>query len=212
VKDADYQKNSSFCECVINEPCLVINDLKVRSLRLLSYSFTLWEISLYCILILYADFNNLSSPFVGVAMMFGYIFGSCIMKLFTKISNKTMIKLGYIISLLSLMPYMILSVFVENVYYLLVGGYFFHAIGNAILCPTLLSIVSRGIDPRHKGKRFGILESFDTIAFLISAIIIMVYKFLNLKIIYLVILSFLTIVISLVPYKKFEKLCGDSVD
>lgn len=208
-KDIVQEQKKSIYSHVINEPRLVFNDLKDRSLRLLSYSFTLWEISLYCILILYADFSK--SSLVGVSMMCGYIFGSYAMKHFTKYSDRTMMKLGYIISIFSLVPYLTTLFFVEEVYYLLVGGYFFHAIGNAILCPTLLSMVSTGIAVHQKGKRYGILESFDTLAFLISSIIIMIYNALCLKIIYMVVFSFLTILFSLVPYKKFTQLRADGL-
>lgn len=206
IKDDECQQHSSFYECAINEPRLIINDLQNRSLRLLSYSFTLWEISLYCILILYTDFNNLGSSYVGASMMFGYIIGSFTMKFTTRTSNNTMIKIGYIISLLSLVPYVVTSMLFKDIYYLLVIGYFFHAIGNAILCPTLLSLVSNGVEPRQKGKRFGILESFDTFAFLGSSIVIMFYKKFDLKIIYIVVFSFLTMVASLIPYITFTKL------
>ncbi len=211
VKDADCQQHFSFYECVIEEPRLIINDLHKKSLRMLSYCFTLWEISLYCILILYADFNKFGSPFVGASMMLGYIFGSFMMKFATRFSNYTMIKIGYTISLFSLIPYIFMSFIFKDIYYLLVIGYFFHAIGNAILCPTLLSLVSEGVEPRQKGKRFGILESFDTIAFLISSVIIMLYRKLDLGIIYIVVFSFLAMGISWMPYKIFTKLGAKTI-
>lgn len=199
------KKKESFYKHVIEEKKLITNDLKNHKLALLFKSFFLWEISLYSILILYADFRSQNIPYVAIFMMIGYLIGSGIMKFLKNISNKKMIKCGYMISICSLLPYIVTSAIFKNFNYLLVGGFFFHAIGNAILCPTLLSLISEGSEHSQKNKRFGLLESFDTLALLISSGIIFSYRKFELPINFLVYISFLTMLISWWPYNKFAK-------
>lgn len=205
-EDEDAQKTVSVREQLLEEPRLIVNDLKNKILRSLFLSFTLWEISLYCILILYTDFHNKGIPYVVVFMMIGYLFGSAMMKFCKGIGSTTMIKYGYIVSIFSLVPYIFLSFFSRNGDYLLIAGYSLHAVGNAILCPTLLSLTSERSEPHQRGKRFGILDSCDSLAFLIASAIVIIYRKFGLDIFYMALFSFLSMLISLIPYRKFIQL------
>ena len=205
-KDEECKGGVSIREHLIKEPRLVIKDLKDKILRSLFLAFTLWEISLYSILILYTDFRTKDVPYVAIFMMVGYILGSAALKFCERVKDTTLIKYGYIISIFSLMPYIVLAAFNIKVSYLLIAGYFFHAVGNAILCPTLLCLTSERSEPHQRGKRFGILDSCDTLAFLLASIIIIIYKKFDLDLFYMVIWSFVTMLFSWIPYRKFKKL------
>lgn len=207
-KDKECQ-NGSFFESLKEEPRLIVRDLKEKSLRLLYTSFTLLEISLYSVLILSADFQSNEAFFPAIAMMVGYIVGSVMMKFCGGKTNKTMMKYGFILSIVSLIPYIVASIFFKNINFLLQGGYFFHAIGNAILSPTTLSLSTQGMEDHTKGKRFGILTSFDTLALLITSFIIIIYKKSDLNINYVVDFSFITIFFAWIVYRKYEKFNGE---
>lgn len=200
--------NSSFSESLKAEPRLVLQDLKDKRLRFLYASFTFLEISLYCVLVLSADFENEKAFLPAISMMIGYMIGCVGMKFCSKKSNKTMMKYGFVISTVSLAPYIIFSFFYEDLSFILYGGYFLHAIGNSILSPTTLSVSTQGIDDHAKGKRFGILTSFDTLAVMVTSFLIIIYgKYVNLdlNIKYVVYFSFISMILAWIAYEKFEK-------
>ena len=202
----DKECEESFFESLKEEPLLIINDLKEKSLRFLYTSFTFLEISLYSILILSADFENEKAFFPAVLMMVGYLVGSMMMKFLGKLSNKTMMKCGFILSTFSLIPYITIMLFYKNISFLLYFGYFFHAVGNAVLSPTTLCLSTKGIDNHLKGKRFGILTSFDTLALLIASFAIIIHQKLCLIMDCMIGFSFITMVIAWMAYGKYEKL------
>lgn len=208
-KDRDC--HSSLFESLRKEPRQIIDDVKERSLRFLYASFTLLEISLYSILILSADFESEEAFFPAISMMVGYLVGSVTMKFLVRINNKAMMKYGFMLSTLSLIPYIVISIFYKEINLILYGGYFLHAIGNAILSPTTLSLSTQGMDDHLKGKRFGILTSFDTLAVLITSFVIILYRKLGLDINYMIAFSFVTIVIAWIAYRKYEKCLKDKL-
>jgi predicted MFS family arabinose efflux permease len=169
-------------------------------------AWILWEISIYIIISYYADFSSYGSSFVSILMMVGYLCGTISIKFFSQVSDSRMIRAGYIISVLSLMPYFVLSLFIKNSDAILAICYFFHAIGNSFLSPTLLSIISRNRKEHERGKIYGLAESYDTMAFLISGAIIITLNYFKLDIFFLVCISFLTVFISWLPYRQFEKI------
>jgi hypothetical protein len=138
--------------------------------------------------------------------MVGYLCGTISMKFLSQIPDSKMVRIGYTISVFSLIPYFAFSNFIKNVDALLAICYFFHAVGNSYLSPTLLSIISKNRKEHERGKIYGLAESYDTIAFLISGIIILTSRQLKLDIFFLVCVSFLAVLISWIPYSRFEKL------
>lgn len=201
----------SFFRYVLNEVALIKKDIMNKSLRMIFFSWILWEISLYVILVLYADFANYESSAIEIAMMVGYIIGCVIMKFLSGLEDIKLIRIGYLVSIFSLIPYFLLVSFFQDIHLLMMICYFFHAIGNALLTPTLFNIISKHKKIHERGKIYGLAESTDTIAFLIAVIAIEVYKQLNINIFFLVSFSFLTVLVSWFPYKKYEKLVSHSM-
>jgi MFS family permease len=185
---------------------LILKDICHKDTYKSLIAFLLWEISLYCILILYVDFSVKEFSSIAVSMMIGYLSGIFTLKFCRKTKDKTMIKIGYNISALSLVPFFIfIPIFNEINLYLLNVGYFFHTFGNAFLCPTLFAILSKDRKPHEQGKIYGLIESTDTIAFLFASIAVMLYNLMQLQLIYIIGFSFLTVAISWFPWKGFEK-------
>lgn len=204
-KDINHQK-VPFFQTLYREIALITKDIKNTSNQYIFLAWILWEISIYAILVLYADFANYESSLIEILMMIGYLCGTYSMKFLTHIEDSRMIRIGYKISLASLVPYFALVYFVEHIHVVLAICYFFHAIGNALLSPTLFSIISKRRQAHERGKIYGLAESGDTLAFLVSVIAIMVYKFLDVNIFFLVTFSFITVLVSWIPYRQFEKI------
>jgi MFS family permease len=200
------RKGKPFFSLVQNDNRLIIDDLKTKYLRKILFAFLLWEISLYTILLLYIDFSASKFSVLPVGMMVGYLFGIFVLKFCNKISDIKMIKLGYYFSILSLIPIFITFPFVKEIdNYLLTFCYFFHSMGNAFLCPTLFTIISR-VSPSHNwGRKYGLVESSDSIAFLCAFIILLIQQALNFSINLIIAVSFLSMLLSLLPYWEFLK-------
>ena len=196
----------SFFDFVCNEILLIVRDIKNKSNQMLFLAWILWEISIYVILVLYADFINYESSFIEILMMVGYLVGTFLVKFLPKIDDSRMIRIGYKVSLASLVPYLILGYFFEKIDVVLAICYFFHAVGNALLSPTMFSIISNRGKVHERGKIYGLAESADTIAFFISVVVIIAYKHFELDIFFLVWFSFLTVFVSWIPYRQFEKI------
>lgn len=198
--------NCSFADFIFNEIVAIVKDVRSRLIQMIFLAWILWEISIYIILVYYADFSNYESSIIEILMMVGYICGSFAIKFFPQIPDSKMIRIGYVISVVSLFPYFIFSYFVKNVEAVLATCYFFHAIGNSLLSPTMFSIISKTRKEHERGKIYGLAESGDTIAFFISGIVIMTLKYLKFNIFYLVCISLFTVIISWLPYRQFEKI------
>ncbi len=196
----------SFQKFIFKEILLIIKDVKNKPNQAIFTAWILLETSIYVILILYADFINYESSLVEILMMVGYLIGTYSVKYLSHIEDEKMIRIGYTISLISLIPYFVLVNFVTNIDVVLASCYFFHAIGNALLSPTMFSIISKTREAHERGKIYGLAESADTIAFLIAALFITMYKYFKLDVTLLVSVSFITVLISWIPYRKFEKL------
>jgi MFS family permease len=211
LKDAKFQdirklKKYTFISFFCNEILLIVKDIRNRSNQMIFLAWILWEISIYIIIAYYADFSNYKSSFIQVLMMVGYLCGTFSIKFLSKIPDSKMIRIGYAISVISLLPYFSLFYFVKSIDIVLAICYFFHAIGNAFLSPTMLSIISKNRKEHERGKIYGLAESGDTIAFLISGIMIITLKYLKLDIFFLVCISFIAVFISWLPYRNFEKI------
>lgn len=205
-----HRMHIKFPSYVCREIGLIIEDLKDKANQSLFLAYIFWEISIYVILILYADFMNSESAFIAVLMMVGFLLGISTFKFSEKISDRKMVRIGYVVCVASLLPYFVLVYFLEEVNIVLSICYFFHAVGNALLSPTIYCLVGRNKADHEKGKIYGLVESMDMIAFLVAVVFIMLYKYLQLNIAYLVLVSFLTALFSWIPYRRFEKLSEEN--
>ncbi|MDN3504492.1 MAG: hypothetical protein P0S95_02815 [Rhabdochlamydiaceae bacterium] len=164
---------------------------------------------MYSILISQIDLRRESTAigYVPVMMMIGYIVGVLILRLkrVIPIPDEIIFKWGYFISFFSLFPYFLGCFFFENIGVLLGLCYFLHAIGNSFLSPALLTMLSKEKPHHEQGKILGLVESFDSIAFLFSVGVVMVFNYLQFPIVVLVLFSFVSFAISLVYYSRFQK-------
>ncbi|MBS0605844.1 MAG: MFS transporter [Parachlamydiales bacterium] len=191
---------------ILNDINLIIHELQLSHTRNALLSFLLWEISLYSILLLYIDFNVSRFSIVSLAMVFGYIFGVLILNFCKKIHDKTIIKLGYNISAVSLIPFFILYIFSNELdVYVLSGCYFFHMVGNAFLSAALFSLLANEREFHEQGKIYGLISSVDTVSFMLSLIAVIIYNTFNLNPLYIISFSFLAVAVSWFPYAKFER-------
>jgi MFS family permease len=185
---------------------LILNELKYQHTRNALLAFLLWEISLYSILLLYVDFELSEFSIIAIGMVCGYLFGVLVLKFCDRISDNLIIKIGYNISAISLVPFFIVYMFSSTPNFTLLSAcYFLHMMGNAFLSATLFSILAKERKPHEQGKIYGLIESVDTVAFLVSSIAAIAYNASHINLIYIIAFSFLAVSISWFPYAKFEK-------
>lgn len=191
-----------FSSVMAREKKLIIKDLMDSPKRKKLSAFYLWETSMYVILLSQIDFHINKLNHIADFMMYGYLIGILFLVTLRRFEDSTIIKVGYFISFLSLVPYFFLSNFVEEIS-LLQGCYFFHALGNAFLSPAFLSLLATKLKPHQQGRTYGLTDSVDTIAYLSGAVVLLVVRLLNLNVIYLVLFSFLSFTISWKFYNQF---------
>ena len=186
---------------------LVITELRKSSLQYGIIAFFLWEISIYSVLLLYVDFNVDTFRFIAMTMMLGYATGIFVLKIFNNTTDLNMCKFGYLLGSLSLLPFYSHLIFSEAPSLtLLAVCYYFHSIGLAVLPPTLFAMLAKVTKPHEQGRIYGIIESVDTIAFLVSSLAVLISGINKLPLIYIVSLSFVTIVFSWFPFRMYDKL------
>jgi len=189
---------------VLQETILVKEELKSKRLQKALLIFAFWEISQYSVHCLNIDlrigkFSNLTT-----AMVLGYLIGLFILSFFKKSSDYSTIRIGYAICLLSVVPFFILDPFLDNGKPLLLGCYFFYNLGTVFLAPSLFSILA-GEKPSHEqGKIFGLLDSTDTIAFLIATCVAIAYFSLDLPDAFITAFSSIILFLSWFIFKSFE--------
>jgi hypothetical protein len=181
------------------------NKLNLQAL----FAYLLWSISMYSILISQIDLrrNTEVNNNIAMAMMIGYLTGVAILKTpFVKVvRDSTIVKWGYFISFFSLIPYFLVSPFIIESGFLLGICYYLHALGNSFLSPVLLTILSKENPHHEQGKILGLVESSDSIAFLIGLIAVMIYNHFEMPLFVLVAFSFLSFAISWVFYTRFKE-------
>ncbi len=183
----------------------IVIDIRDKRINTGLIAYLLWSISIYSVLVLLVDFDN---PFHKTAsyMMYGYILGVISLKFLKRIADNTIIYLGYWGSVIPFAVYFILFFFLKNTETLLSACYFFHGIGNAFLSPTILSILSKEKPLHEQGKIFGLIDSTDTLGFLIGAIAILVYGIFKLNIFFMIAFSAVTFIVSWIPFSMNVKL------
>lgn len=185
------KKVPSFFSLFKKEDSLILKDLKHKPTRNALIAFLLWEVSIYSILISQLDFQVNKATHIGEWMMLGYLAGVIFLKFSTRAKDSTIIKSGFYISFFSLTIYFIAYPFLKDMSYLLKFCYFTHTFGNAFLSSSLLAILAKQRKPHQQGKIYGLVDSFDTIAFLLGTIAIMIYTYLGLDPIWMLAFSFL---------------------
>ena len=182
---------------------LINNFLKRYRFRKGLKAFLLWEVSFYSIHILDVDLKILKFKGLTLAMIFGYIVGVICLR-FAKKEDYEIIKIGYKISIISILPIFVLFPFFRDVKLIMMPCYFVYALGIAFLVPSLFAIMAKEMESHEQGKIYGLFDSTDTVAFLLSSIVSMLYNYLKLNPIYIVSFSFFIFIISWFPYAKFR--------
>lgn len=197
----------SLLDKIKQEPLLIRNELKQRLTRQALAAYILWEISIYSILISQVEkFRAYKVPNLATTMMLSYIIGVVALRYCRKISDSRMIKIGYYISTFSIVPYFLLKLFTLEPPLVLQVCFGLHSVGNALLSPTLMSVLAKEKSPHEQGKRYGLVESSDTIAFLIGTFVCMFFNFMNLPLFFLASFSFISFVLSWRFYGRFKNL------
>ncbi len=209
VNPAYYAGNffSKFWKLGTREICLLIKELRKPLTSYGLSAYLLWEISMYSIIISQIDLNDGSTKHITLAMMVGYLLGVLLLQIrpCIKISDRKIITFGYVFSFLSFLPFLLVF-FIQSQSILIGICYTLHAIGNAFLSPTILSILATGRSTHDQGKILGLVESADTAAFLLATIFVVIYSTYQWSISYLVLFSFVSFSISWVYFPLIKKL------
>lgn len=189
-----------------NEIRLLVNNfLKSRRFRKGLLTFIYWEISFYSIHMLDVDLKIKEFKGLTLAMILGYLVGvTCLWK-FSKKKDHELIKYGFIISILSFLPIFILTPIVSDIEKVIISCYFFYALGSAFLIPSLFSTLSNERKASEQGKIYGLLDSADTIAFLVATLITMGYHWIQMNQFFIVFFSFTVFLLSWWSYAAFKK-------
>lgn len=188
------------------EIALIINNfLKSRRFRKGLLVFMFWEISFYSCHMLDVDLQIKEFKGLTLSMVLGYLVGVACLWILTKKKDERMIKIGYVISTLAFIPIFALAPFVSDITVLIIVCYFFYALGAAFLAPSLFSTLSKERQSYEQGKIYGLLDSIDTVAFLISTIITTTYHWLKPNQLIIVFISFIALLLSRWPYAEFKK-------
>lgn len=185
------------------EISLIVKEMSQPLTRKALVSYLLWETSMYSILISEVDLFRGKSHNFALFMMIGYLIGVIFLKLkwVKDIEDRKILRIGYLISFFSLFPYFILYYFFGDNNAILGVSYFFHALGNAFLSPTVITILVKGRSSHDQGKLLGLVESSDTVSFLVSTCIVMILVLFNIPIFYLILISFVFFSVSWVFYR-----------
>lgn len=184
----------------------LLKDLKDNSIRHALSGYFCWGISMYCIIVSVVDLNLYKSVLFPLVMMSGFLFGAAVVFFcLSKWDDKRVIKWGYFISIISLIPYFIFSWNSNNAGIVLQGCYFFHAAGNAFLSAAFMSFLAKERSHHVQGRTYGLIDSSDTFAFTIGTLIGICIENLLVSTSYLVVISFISFLFSFKYYKRFQK-------
>lgn len=197
VKDkpkAEFIEKKSFLQLIIDE-CVGIYHISKKPLNffvLLSFLFS--EISFYQILFRIEVFNYYYCLIpVPLSIGIGYTLGTIFLK-FTRASDETVTVIGLIASIVSLALITLISILkIQNTLNFTIF-YAIYSFGYAFFTPAIFSIISPKGHPHLQGKIYGILESIDSFASLLTFIFIFSLK--KLSCINLLIFSLIMILIS----------------
>ena len=211
-KDINHQKNNKkftlahFLVMIKSEIRLIFtNFLSTKVIRNGLLTFLLWETSFYTPHLLDIDLKLAEFNFVALSMILGYLSGVMFVRYaLKKAKDSSLIKTGLIISILSFIPILFFADQVQNIRLLMTPCYFFYSIGSAFLVPSFFSIILQEHKPHEQGKLCGLMDSTDTLAFLMAVLFSFYYDQLKLNPIYVAYFSFSIFLISVYTYYRFK--------
>ncbi len=202
--NSNYNKSYTYLELIHSEFKSLLKDLCRKSTKFGMLAYFLWATSQYSVLVLLTDFQTTYTSTV-IWMMCGYFTGVTVLGFCKNVSDETMIKTGYIITIIALFLFFVFLPF-GNIKNLLSICYFFYTMGNAFLSPSILSLFSKERGLENQGKGFGLIVSADDGGFLIASILVIFFRLINLDLVYMIVFSFVIFILSLFPYLKYEKI------
>lgn len=180
------------------------NFLFCKRFRRALITFMLWELSFYCVFILDVDMHIEAFRFLSLSMVSGWIAGIMLLKCI-KCSDRLIIKWGLYLCMCCLVCVVIFKMIFSDYHVVTVSLFFIYSIGCGFLVPSLFSILSKERSPNDQGKIYGLIDSFDTIAFLLASISGIGYAGSQFEPNYVFILSLLIFMLSLGFYASFLK-------
>ena len=174
---------------------------------ILAYLF--WEISFYVIFILDVDMRMQYFKTLSPFMIIGYLIGVFSLIIFRKKGSnldRKLIIIGYYLSLISVSLMVTCLSFGEKIswtqhFWIVNFFYFIYSFGFGWMVPCLFSLVSKNKGIHKQGKIYGLIDSVDTIAFAVAALIA---SGLQAKPFFYIIFSVAILLLGL-PYGKFYK-------
>jgi hypothetical protein len=167
-------------------------------------AYFLWATSQYIVLILFTDFQIKYTPIV-VIMMCGYLLGVAVLGFCKRMQDEKIIRLGFAVTVLSFLSFFVVDFFVDDNTNITAISCFFYTMGNAFLSPSILSLFSKERTAHNQGQGFGLIVSADSSGFLVASVIVIVLNYFDAKLEYVILISFLTFLISWFPYIEYEK-------
>lgn len=196
----------------VNRFKLIIKDIKLlwkdfllcKRVLLGLLSFLMWEISYYSVHMLDVDMKLDEFKNLTAFMIMGYCVGTVILKV-SKKSDWELMRYGYIISFISLLPIFISFPFFGHLKHIAFSCYTVNGMGSALLAPSIFSILSKERESHEQGKIYGLIDSTDSVALLVTFLVVIKFTSLQLNPIYIYTFSFLNIVFSVFAYASFKK-------
>lgn len=195
----------SLKQLIKRELILLVKEVIKKGTRRALLAFFFWEVSIYTILVATLDLGAINFWQLPAWMWFGYLVGVWALKQMSHLSDVKLLKYGYWVSFLSLVPYFFIFNNEKYGIYILALCYFCHTLGNALLSPTLFAILSKTRKSHEQGKTYGLVDSVDTIALLIASISVIISKNYNLPTVWIVLYSFITFSVSWIFYDDIRQ-------
>lgn len=203
---AEKKRISHAFRLIWGEMGMIAKELRQQHVSGALLAFLLWQVSFYSVNALDVDLRVKQFSNLTTTMMIGYLIGVGILRFFPKVQDIKMVRVGYYVCVASVVPFLFLFYFVENTRMLLLICYFFYNLGTAFMPASLFSILSKKKSFHEQGKIYGLIDSANTLAFLLSSIVAIVYNSFKISQIFIVSFSLVVFLISWIPYKRFEQI------
>ena len=138
-------------------------------------------------------------------MMCGYLLGVTILGFCKHVQDEKIIRIGFLLTIASFILFFTVDCFVADNTTIISISSFFYTIGNAFLSPSMLSLFSKERAVHNQGKGFGLIVSADSSGFLAGSIVVITLNHLNVKLEYVFLISFMSFLISWLPYVEYER-------
>ncbi|HEY5234896.1 MAG TPA: MFS transporter, partial [Rhabdochlamydiaceae bacterium] len=204
VHEAYRKRKGDYVGLARSEFIALWKDIGRTSTRWGLLAYLLWATSQYSVLILITDFDSQYISTI-VWMMCGYLAGVAFLGFCQNIRDETIMRLGFGLTIASLLMFFIANPFVETIQLSFTVCYFLYTMGNAFLSATILTLFSKERHAHDQGKGFGLIVSADSGGFLLATIAGIVHTNFHLKLIHMVIFSSVLFAVSWIPYIKYER-------